>query len=136
MNFSEKLKALRKQRGISQAELAKMIGISARAVAAYETGGSYPRKMETYELLAKALDTDVNYLRTENEEIMTDIGEQYGTRGQRQMAALKSQVTALFAGGELSESEQMAFLMDLNAIFMEAKEEAKKYTPKKYRDQK
>ena len=90
--------------------------------------------METYELLAKALDTDVNYLRTENEEMMSDIGEKYGTRGQRQMEALKSQVSALFAGGELNEEEQMAFLMDLNDIFLDAKKKAKKYTPKKYRE--
>ena len=50
------------------------------------------------------------------------------------MEALKSQVSALFAGGELNEEEQMAFLMDLNDIFLDAKKKAKKYTPKKYRE--
>lgn len=134
MNFGEKIKMLRKQKGLSQAELGKLVHVSARSITAYETSGTYPRKMETYELLAKALDTDVNYLRTENEEMMSDIGEKYGTRGQRQMEALKSQVSALFAGGELNEEEQMAFLMDLNDIFLDAKKKAKKYTPKKYRE--
>lgn len=134
MNFGEKIKMLRKQKGLSQAELGKLVHVSARSITAYETAGVYPRKMETYELLAKALDTDVNYLRTENEEMMSDIGEKYGTRGQRQMEALKNQVSALFAGGELNEEEQMAFLMDLNDIFLDAKKKAKKYTPKKYRE--
>jgi transcriptional regulator with XRE-family HTH domain len=134
MNFGEKIKMLRKQKGLSQAELGKLVHVSARSITAYETSGAYPRKMGTYELLAKALDTDVNYLRTENEEMMSDIGEKYGTRGQRQMEALKSQVSALFAGGELNEEEQMAFLMDLNDIFLDAKKKAKKYTPKKYRE--
>lgn len=134
MNFGEKIKMLRKQKGLSQAELGKLVHVNARSITAYETSGAYPRKMETYELLAKALDTDVNYLRTENEEMMSDIGEKYGTRGQRQMEALKSQVSALFAGGELNEEEQMAFLMDLNDIFLDAKKKAKKYTPKKYRE--
>ena len=124
MNFGEKVRALRKQKRLTQGELGKLIGVSARSVAAYETDGAYPRKMETYELLAKALDTEVNYLRIENEDRMTEIGVRYGTHAQRQMEALKEQVAALFAGGELSESEQKAFIMDMNAIFWDARAEA------------
>ena len=37
------------------------------------------------------------------------------------------------AGGELSEADKQGFMEEMMEIFMEAKEEAKVYTPKKYR---
>ena len=143
MNFGEKLKKLRKGKKVTQAELGKAIGVSARTIAGYESCGTYPRTMQIYEKLAAALDTTVNYLRTEGEDVeepkaemetedTTEIVKKYGTRGQRQMEALKKQISALFAGGDLDESEQVAFLLDLNEIFIDAKVEAQKYTPKKY----
>ena len=37
-----------------------------------------------------------------------------------------------FAGGELSEEDQANFIKEMEALFLDAKEEAKKFTPKKY----
>ena len=45
---------------------------------------------------------------------------------------IKEQTTALFAGGELSEEDQAAFIKEMEALFLDAKEDAKKFTPKKY----
>ena len=45
---------------------------------------------------------------------------------------IKEQTTALFAGGELSEEEQAAFFKEMEALFLDAKTDAKKFTPKKY----
>ena len=47
MNFGEKIKMLRKQKGLSQAELGKLVHVSARSITAYETSGAYPRKIWT-----------------------------------------------------------------------------------------
>jgi len=44
------------------------------------------------------------------------------------------QAAALFAGGELSETDQLAFLHNMQALFLESKQIAKeKFTPNKYR---
>ena len=42
------------------------------------------------------------------------------------------QAAQLFAGGTLSEDEELAFVMDVHKLFLDSKERAKKYTPKKY----
>lgn len=42
MNFEQKLQTLRKERGLSQENLAEIIGVSRQAVAKWELGQSYP----------------------------------------------------------------------------------------------
>ena len=49
-----------------------------------------------------------------------------------QAKKIKEQTTALFAGGELSEEDQAAFIKEMEALFLDAKTDAKKFTPKKY----
>ncbi len=133
MKFGEKVKKLRKDVKLSQGELAEKIGVSGRTVASYEAGTSYPRYKETYEAIATALGVDVNYLRTEEEEFLEDVGQQFGTRGQRQAAAIMTEARQLFAGGELSEEDKLAFFLEMQELFVHSKQEAKKrYTPKKY----
>ena len=45
------------------------------------------------------------------------------------------EAAALFTGGELSETDQIAFLHDMQRLFLDSKEKARaKYTPKKYRN--
>ena len=78
MNFGEKLKDLRTQKGWSQEELAKQMGVTRRTIGGYEAGTTYPRTRDMYAKLAELLETDVNYLMTENEEFMTEVGSFYG----------------------------------------------------------
>lgn len=133
MKFGEKVKKLRKKMKLSQGELAAKIGVSARSVASYEAGTSYPRYKEIYEALAAALGVDVNYLRTEDEEFLEDVGQQFGSRGQRQATAILEEARQLFAGGELSEEDQIAFLTEMQQLFLDSKQRAKKFTPIRYR---
>lgn len=133
MKFGEKVKKLRKKMKLSQGELAAKIGVSARSVASYEAGTSYPRYKEVYEALAAALGVDVNYLRTEDEEFLEDVGQQFGSRGQRQATAILEEARQLFAGGELSEEDQIAFLTEMQQLFLDSKQRAKKFTPIRYR---
>ena len=53
MKFGEKLKALRKERGLTQNELAKAVGVGTRSVVGWEQEGRYPRKRELYAKLAE-----------------------------------------------------------------------------------
>jgi len=132
MKFGEKVKMLRKDMKLSQGELAEKIGVSMRSVQAYEAGTSYPRYKKIYEALAAALGVNVNYLRTEDEEFMEEVGQKYGTRGQRQATAILEEARRLFAGGELSDEDQMAFLTEMQQLFLDSKQRAKKFTPKRY----
>lgn len=115
MNFGEKLKDLRTQKGWSQEELAKQMGVTRRTIGGYEAGTTYPRTRDMYAKLAELLETDVNYLMTENEEFMTEVGSFYGRRGQAQASEILSQTRELFAGGSLSEEDQKAFAIEVFA---------------------
>ncbi len=61
MNFAERLKKLRKERGLSQNKLAKAIGVHFTQVSRYERGDTKPNA-EAMTKLAHALDTTVDYL--------------------------------------------------------------------------
>ena len=127
MKFAEKVRTLRREKDMSQAELAARVGVTQRTVAAYEAGSAYPRYPRTYEALARALGTQVNYLRTEDEAFMEEVGRAYGSRGQRQAQALLHEARELFAGGELSEEDKLAFLTEMQQLFLDAKKRAKKF---------
>jgi hypothetical protein len=46
------------------------------------------------------------------------------------------QAAALFAGGELSEEDQIAFVHEIQGLFLDSKQRAKeKFTPKRFRIQ-
>jgi len=133
MKFADKLIQSRTDAGLTQAELAKAIDVSLRTITNYETGNRYPKKREVYGKLAQVLNVDINYLLTENEEFITEATEKYGSRGAAQAQEVLEQAKALFAGGDLSEDDQLAFLHELQGLYLESKEHAKKFTPKKYR---
>lgn len=133
MKFGEKLKALRKERGLTQNELAKAVGVGTRSVVGWEQEGRYPRKRELYAKLAEVLGTEENYLLTEDEQFVSVSSEQYGSRGKRQAEQLVAELSGLFAGGELTESDKDAVMIALQKAYFDCKEDNKKYTPKAYR---
>jgi repressor LexA len=61
MKFSEKLKALRKRKGLTQDELSKELNMSRSAVGMYETGEREP-DFETLEVIADYFNVDMNEL--------------------------------------------------------------------------
>lgn len=133
MKFGEKLRDLRQENGLTQAELAEKAGISLRTISYYESGTTYPKNRNVYDTLAHILDVDVNYLRNEGDEFITSARQKYGYRGAKQAEEIVAEVTGLFAGGELSEEDKDSVMQALQQAYWDAKEENKKYTPKKYR---
>ena len=132
MKFGEKVKELRTKMNLSQPELAKALGVSTRTIAAYESCNSYPRRQEMYDKLAEIFGVSVDYLRTENDAFLTEAAEQYGRRGQLQAHEILEQTAQLFAGGFLSDDDELSFQMEMQKIFFDSKKRAKKFTPKKY----
>lgn len=133
MSFGEKLRDLRNNKKMTQAQLAKEIGVSSRTIISYENGNSYPKKREVYFKLATFFNVDVNYLLTEDEEFITEAKSKYGNHGAKQAEELVAEIGGLFAGGQLSEEDKDAVMRSLQQAYWDAKEENKKYTPKKYR---
>ena len=133
MKFGEKLRELRKEKDMTQAQLAEKAGLSLRTMVSYEKGTCYPKKRETYQILADILGTNVTYLRNEDEEFIADAAELYGCNGKRQAQSLVSEVGALFAGGELSDKDKDAVMQALQKAYWDAKADNVKYTPKKFR---
>ena len=134
MKFGEKVREQRKKAGLLQEEVAKAIGVTGRTLKNYENGKSHPQDRSVYIKLADFFDVDKNYFLTEDEEFLTAVAETYGKRGQTQADAILQQAAALFAGGELSETDQIAFLHKMQALFLESKEIAgERFTPNKYK---
>ena len=125
MKFGQKVQEQRKKAGLLQQELADRLGITKRTLANYEGGNSYPQNRNLYAKLADLFRVDINYFLTEDEEFLTQAAEIYGKRGQAQAQIILEQAAALFAGGELSEKDEIAFLHDMQAIFLESKKIAK-----------
>lgn len=142
MEFGDKIRAARQAAEITQEALAEKVGVSRRTIMLYETNRRKPKNAATIISLAKALNVGTDYFLTddemkqieEQESFLEQAGEQYGNRGKAQARLILDQASALFAGGELSEEDKEAFFQTMTQIYFDAKAKAKKYTPKKYRD--
>lgn len=133
MKFGEKLRNARKIKRLTQDELAKLTGVSKRTIVNYESGTIYPKERKMYTSLAEALDVEPNYLISEDEEFLVDSGERYGSRGRTQARRIIGQVSAMFAGGELDDDDKLAFVHQIQELYFDSKDSAKRFTPKKYR---
>jgi len=69
--FNERLRALREEKGLSQADLGKLVGLSKSSINMYERGEREP-SMETLEGIADIFNVDMNYLHCK-----TDVKNQY-----------------------------------------------------------
>lgn len=108
MKFGEKLKNLRRQKKMTQGQLAEKIGVSVRMIIKYEHGESYPRSREIYAALAKILNVPVNYLLTEDEGNESEVQK------------IINQTAALFEGGGLSEADKLAFIHQMQELYLKS----------------
>ena len=78
MSFAEKLRASRKEKGLSQEALAEKLKVSRQSVTKWESGLAYP-EIRTLILLAETLDRDLDWLLSdEKNQVMNraSYGEQ------------------------------------------------------------
>lgn len=136
MTFGEKLRKYRIEKGLTQAELAKVAGLGLKTITNYESGTTYPKNREVYKTLANILGVDADHLHNENDDFMSDVTAQYGSRGAKQAKELLEEVTGLFAGGELADEDMREMVDAIQEAYLIAKKNNKKYTPKMYRKDK
>lgn len=65
-SFGEKLHKLRVKKGLTQKEIAKLLGITSRTYYSYEVQNTIPRNSTILEKIADILDTRVDYLLATN----------------------------------------------------------------------
>ena len=136
MTFGEKVKNLRKNKGLNQTQLADAVGVSLRTVRGWEIEGRYPKKHDLYQKLADILSCDISYLMTEEEAFITEASEQFGNRGAKQAQQILEQAAAMFAGGELSDEDKTAFMDEIQSLYLDSKETCKEiYTKEIFRCQ-
>jgi transcriptional regulator with XRE-family HTH domain len=133
MTFNERLKELREAKGLTQVQLANLSGISSRMIQKYEKD-SRPQ-YDTVIKLSKALEISVSELLGEKDDLVAQAGEKYGARGAKQAEQLMSEVTGLFAGGEMAEEDMDVMMRAITEAYWTAKEKNRKYAPKRRKRQ-
>ena len=131
-NFGERLLEARKAKEFTRENLAKLVHISSKTIANYESGERYPT-IDIASRLAAALDVSVASLLGEEGEIIEKARKDFGSKGVRDMRELIDDVTGLFAGGELPEEDKDALMRAFSDAYFTAKEKKNRFTPKKYR---
>lgn len=132
MKFSERLKKIREEQGLTQVQLSELTGITTRQIQKYEGGQARPR-LDAAEKIAKALNISADELLGNADMLIAQAKEKYGTRGAKQAQQLTEEVTGLFAGGDMAEEDMDIMMRAIQDAYWIAKENNKKYTPKKYR---
>ena len=142
MNFSDKIKFQREQNHLTQKGLAELVGVSQRAIAAYESSGTIAR-ISTMRKLAHALNVSYDYLKhdeitdpsygIEKMDYIDEVHGQLGEKAARDINNILEANRALFAGGELADEDMREMVDAIQEAYLIAKKNNKKYTPKKYR---
>lgn len=114
MSFGDKVRQIRKEKQLTQQELAQQLGISRRALSSYENNSSRPRSIESYRRLAKILGVNVNFLL--RDEYMGDVDVQ----------RFKEDAALLFSGGQLSEQAMDELMLSIHETYLWAKRQKRK----------
>ena len=101
MIFKERLKEKRGEANLTQAELAKIAGVSTRTIQNYELGSRKPYQIEVVQKIADALNTTTEYLLGSSGIIVAEAHEKGGAKAAREFFEIVSEVTGIFACGSL-----------------------------------
>ena len=105
-SYGERLLKARKKKELTRVELGKLCGITGRTIQNYELGHVTPNRIDVSQRLADVLDISVDYL----------------IYGEKEETEILAHASALFAGGKLSDEEQLAFIYELQTLYMKARQ--------------
>lgn len=143
MTIGERLKELRKQRGYSQEDVAKLLGIGRTTYLKYESGENKPsRKLKE---LASLFGVTTDYLlgrepapagRPAASESARERRDERDV--QRRLESIREDLAnadglAFMRGEQMTEEDRELLLDAIESGLRTAKRLAKKYTPKKYK---
>ncbi|MDR0991483.1 MAG: helix-turn-helix domain-containing protein [Ruminococcus sp.] len=122
MEFKDKLKAERERAGLTQKQLAQMVGLTDRTIQNYEHGRGGAARFDHVRALAGALNI-------KTEELVEEIPAK--NSDSEVVAQLVSRMQALFSGGELTDGDKEAAVRAITEAYWESKQINKKYGRKK-----
>jgi len=132
MLFGDRIKQLRNNADMTQAELGKLIGVSDRVLGYYEVNERFPRKQEVIARFAEVFNVSVDYLIGTDGSFMQDDNDEYGAIGHKQAQGVLKSVQALFTGGELMDHEKDEVFRIISELYFDAKKKHReKYGRKK-----
>ncbi|MDR0944212.1 MAG: helix-turn-helix domain-containing protein [Ruminococcus sp.] len=112
MEFKDRLKSERIRLKLTQKQLAEKIGVTDRTIQNYERGVKNTARFEHVHALAGVFGISTSELTGETSSPKDD---------SMTMERLVGQVKALFAGGELSEADKEAALLEITEAYFQAK---------------
>lgn len=121
MLFGDRVRKLREQYGMTQAELGKIIGVSDRVLGYYEANERFPRKPEVISKLAETFNVSTDYLIGTDGKLIQNAEEEYGDIGNKQAQGVLKNVEMLFAGGELVEEDKDEVFRIISELYFDAK---------------
>ncbi len=138
--FSQKIREARTLLKLNQEDLGKLVGVSTRAIVAYETTDTKPRA-STMRKLAETLKISVDYLIDDNitdplhgiekQPFVEETRSLYGDKAAREIDFLMERNAALFAGGEIPQEAKDAYFEAIMQAYLESKNKAKEVFSKK-----
>ncbi len=131
MIFREKLRERRRAAGLSQAELARRVGVTERTIQNYELGSRKPQQMDIVRRLSEELGCPMEYLLGTADTHIVEAYERGGAPAARDVEALVTEISGLFAGGRLEEEEKDAIMAALTRAYWDAKEDNRKYASRR-----
>ena len=129
-DFSQKVRDARTLLKLNQEELGKLIGVSARAIVAYETTDTKPRASTLRKYLTNDEIDDPLY-GIEKQPFVEEARSLYGDKAAREIDFLMERNAALFAGGEISQDAKDAYFEAVMQAYLECKSKAKQTYGKK-----
>lgn len=131
MSLGQNLRYIRKQKKLSQIELAKLAGITERSIYNYETEKQYP-KPRVIMLLSNALSISPNALTTNSIDDLKDLKKfTCKEKTYLEVVELLEKTAALFAGGTLSEKAKDEFFESIVQAYFVAKRKTEEKNQKK-----
>lgn len=134
--FSDRVKGLRLKMNLSQKELADRAGLSTRTIQYYELNERMPKNIEILNTLADILHTTPEYLVGKKGVFVAEAYDKGGAQSARDINELVTEVTGVFAGGELDDAALDGVMRALTEAYWIAKDNNKKYGNKKGRKKK
>ena len=134
MLFGDRIKQLRENAGMTQAELGKLVGVSDRVLGYYESNERFPRKQEIIALFASVFNVSVDYLLGTDGTLIQDASDEYGSIGHKQAQGVVKNVEMLFAGGELMEDDKDEVFRIISELYFDAKKKNKEKYGRKPKD--
>lgn len=123
--FSEMLKGLREEKGMTQRELAEALGVALRTVQYYEGGEHIPQDPGILKRIALIFDVPLYSLVNSNEfyrMLRSESLHKSPTNDRKELYRLLQELTTLFAGGEISQGDRELFLEAVTAMVRETDE--------------